>query len=171
MGIKTYLTEQLKKHPSMQPQDVVKLCYQAAHGAEHLLTDIEKARNYLMKEYSETTPKSGDLYEQISDNVCRVNLSAWKAKDLPIEWLFSMFEASFKVEGDAKEKFAEYLKTAEQMLASVNTEFTVEEWEIYLNEYKKIGMPPVHHSERYRNNERPAYRIVDSRFCKELSLL
>ena len=38
MSFEFYFEEQLKKHPSMQFSDAVKLCYQAAMGAEHLLT-------------------------------------------------------------------------------------------------------------------------------------
>ena len=38
MSIKKYLKEQFVLHPSMMPSDVAKLCYQAAMGAEHLLT-------------------------------------------------------------------------------------------------------------------------------------
>ena len=37
MDFTTCLREQLRRHPSMQPQDVIKLCYQAARGAEHLI--------------------------------------------------------------------------------------------------------------------------------------
>ena len=37
------LRRQLQAHPSMLPQDVVKLCYQAACGAEHMLEDFAAA--------------------------------------------------------------------------------------------------------------------------------
>ena len=30
MDFEQYLIEQLNKHPAMQPQDLVKMCYQAA---------------------------------------------------------------------------------------------------------------------------------------------
>lgn len=35
------LAEQMRIHPSMTPRDIAKLCYQAARGAEHLLTDLD----------------------------------------------------------------------------------------------------------------------------------
>ena len=93
----------------MQPQDVVKMCYQAAFGAEHLLSDLDGAKSYLEKEYAEVVATEDELYEQISDTVCRINLSAWKANGLPLEWLFRMFVASCKVEQNGKAKFTEYL--------------------------------------------------------------
>ena len=171
MDFEIYLTEQLRKHPSMQPRDVIKMCYQAAHGAEHLLLDSDRAWNYLKREYDEVIASDDVLYEQISDKVCRVNLAAWKLKGLPIEWLFRMFVASCKIEENATEQFIEYLQKAEKVINSGDVGFAIAEWEDYLCEYKKIGMPAVHHSEEYRKHERPAYRIVDSRFCRMLPIL
>ena len=164
MSFEIFLMEQLKKHPPMQPQDVVKMCYQAAFGADHLLSDISAARCYLEKEYAAVASADVELYEQISDSVCRVNLSAWKASGLPLEWLFRMFAASCKVEPNGKEKFAEYLQAAERCIAGMC--FAENEWTTYLVEYKKNDMPSVHHSEHYRANEHPAYRIVGSCFCR-----
>lgn len=169
MSFEAFLREQLKKHPSMQPQDVVKMCYQAAFGAEHLLSDLAGAKCYLEKEYAKVVAAEDELYEQISDTVCRVNLSAWKANGLPLEWLFRMFAASCKVEQNGKAKFTEYLQVAEHCIDAMC--FAENEWTTYLAEYKKNGMPSVHHSEYYRANEHPTYRIVDSRFCRILPIL
>lgn len=171
MDFEIYLTEQLYKHPSMRPQDVIKMCYQAAHGAEHLLSDSDRAWSYLKREYDKVAASDDVLYEQISDKVCRINLSAWKLKGLPIEWLFRMFVASCKVEENAKEQFVRYLQDAEKIINSRDAGFATPEWDNYLCEYKKIGMPAVHHSEEYRKHEHPAYRIVDSRFCRTLAVL
>lgn len=169
MSFEAFLREQMKKHPSMQPQDVVKMCYQAAFGAEHLLLDLDVAKSYLEKEYAEVVATKDELYEQISDTVCRINLSAWKADGLPLEWLFRMFVASCRVEQNGKEKFAECLQAAERCIGAMC--FAENEWTKYLAEYKKNGMPSVHHSEYYRANEHPSYRIVDSRFCRILPIL
>lgn len=171
MDFEKRLTEQLRRHPSMQPQDVIKMCYQAAHGAEHLLSDSDRAWSYLRKEYDEVAVTNDVLYEQISDKVCRVNLAVWKSKDLPPEWLFRMFTASCKVEENANEQFAKYLQQAEKILNSGDAGFAMSEWDKYLCEYKKNGMPAVHHSKEYREHEHPAYRIVDSRFCRTLVVL
>ena len=171
MDFEIYLMEQLQKHPSMQPQDIIKMCYQASHGAEHLLSDLDRAWNYLKKEYDEVTAADIALYEQISDKVSRINLAAWKWKGLPIEWLFRMFVASCRVEENANDQLIKYLKRAEEIINSGEAGFSMQEWDQYLNEYKKIGMPAVHHSAAYREYEHPAYRIVDSRFCRILSIL
>ena len=94
MNFERYLMEQVEMHPSVQPQDIVKMCYQAAYGAEHLLSDLQGARRYLGEEYAATEARDTALYENISDTVCRVNLSAWRFRGLPLQWLFRMFAAS-----------------------------------------------------------------------------
>lgn len=171
MSFEIYLREQLKKHPSMMPCDVVKMCYQGAYGAEHLLADTDGAFAYLQKEYESVSPCRGDLYEQISDKVCRINLAPWKERGLPAEWLFRMFKASCRTEEKGTEVFDRYLQAAGELVALGEAGFTKEDWDRYLKEYKKIGMPAVHHSEEYRRREKPAYRIADSRFCRVLPIL
>ena len=78
-------------HPSLQPQDAIKLCYQAAFGAEHLLINEEKARNYFDAEWESVSSADIPLWEMISEGYGRVNLAAWKHMYLPREWLFRMF--------------------------------------------------------------------------------
>ena len=169
MCFETFLRMQIKKHPSIKPQDVVKMCYQAAFGAEHLLSDLDSAKSCLDKEYAKVVPTDGELYEEISDTVCRVNLSVWKASNLPLQWLYRMFVCSCKLELDGKEKFSEYLEDAERCFDAMG--FEKDEWDRYIAEYKKNGMPPVSHSKYYKENESPAYRVVDSTFCKILPIL
>ena len=66
MDFETYLLEQIQMHPALQPQDIWKLCYQAACGAEHLLGDLEGAKAYFEEEYNSVLPTNEPLYERIS---------------------------------------------------------------------------------------------------------
>lgn len=91
MEFRDYFLEQMERHPAMEARDAVKMCYQAAFGAEHLLQDREAAYLYLKEEYDALEADTGLLYEQIHSNMCRVNLAAWKMEQLPLEWLFQMF--------------------------------------------------------------------------------
>ena len=95
MELEQALAAQLQAHPAMQPQDVIKLCYQAARGAEHLLADPDAAARWLRQEY-EAVPadEAIPLAEEIGPESCRVNLAGWKAHGLPVEWLFGIFCAS-----------------------------------------------------------------------------
>jgi len=136
----------------MQTQDIIKLCYQAAFGAEHLLTDVDKARAYFNDEYARTEAAVLPLYEAISQDVCRVNIAAWKQINLPPEWLFNIFVASIYPREDGAALFFDFLRQAG--LDAVN-----------------IPVAAVHHSAAYRAAVRPAYRIVCARFARLLPVM
>ena len=166
MDFTTCLREQLRLHPAMQPQDVIKLCYQAARGAEHLLADTTRARAYFDQEYAATPADAAlPLFEPISENVARVNLAAWKAANLPAEWLFRMFVHTASVPMGGAELLAQYIAEASALVSDMPG------WEDALAEWQAAGMPAVHHSEDYRAGERPAYRIVNARFMCILPLI
>ena len=172
MKFSDYFTMQIEKHPSLQPQDIVKLCYQAAFGAEHLLTDPNAARNNFYKEYETVSAAKEPLFEEISEEICRISLPAWKASAMPADWLFRIFLNSAKVtKTNGTDIFLQHLKTAELILKNINVTFSPEEWETYLAQYKKDGIRAVHHSPKYRKQEHPSYRIIHKKYLRLLPIL
>ena len=80
-----FLKEHIRRYPKVQPQDIYKLCFQAAFGAEHLLQDEERAWQYLQREYENLPPiaegltaEEQPLLEWIAPEVVRVHLSVYK---------------------------------------------------------------------------------------------
>ncbi len=160
MNFEYYFLKQINRHPSMQYQDAVKLCYQAAFGAEHILSNLECAYTYLVAEFDAVSPTDEPIYEQISPCVARVNLGAWKREGHLAETLFDLFKSSAFVIENSNEKFVDFLDIAEGVLSEKMPEFDRIAWVTFLENHKKAGMPPVHHSDFYRENENPHYRIV-----------
>lgn len=171
MNFEKYLSRQIYEHPSVQPQDIIKQCFQATYGAEHLLSDFDAARNYLEKEYAETEAEDITLYEKISDDVCRVNLAAWKFRKLPVEWLFKIFTASASVQKGSQDLFFSYLETAGEVLNKAQLSFSLADWKEYVEEYRRSDMSAVHHSAKYRECEKPAYRIVNCGYIRLFPIL
>ena len=166
MDFTACLLEQLHLHPAMQPRDVIKLCYQAARGAEHLLADTARARAYFDAEYAAAPADASlPLFEPISENVARVNLAAWRASGLPAEWLFRMFVHTAGVPMGGAELLEAYIAEAAVVASDLPG------WAETLAAWREAGMPAVHHSEAYRAAEKPAYRIVNRRFACILPLL
>lgn len=167
MTFSDLLKEQLTRHPTMQPQDVLKLCYQAARGAEHLLADPGRARAYFDREYADTPANAAlPLFEAISPRIARVNLGAWKAAGLPAAWLFRMFLHTAQACKDGASLLLQYIEEASAIAAPHLTG-----WDETLSLWRESGMPAVHHSEAYRAAERPAYRIVNRQFQCILPIL
>ncbi len=160
MDFRFYFENQLKMHPSMQYQDVVKLCYQLAFGAEHILSDIERAHAYLYTEFESVLPTDEPLFEQISPEIVRVNLGAWKRECRELDPLFEAFKKSAFINENAKDNFLLYLDIAEKTMDALLPNFNSEQWLTFLEEYKVAGMQAIHHSNAYRENEKPHYRIV-----------
>ncbi len=158
------LREQARIHPAMEARDALKICYQAAFGAEHGISDPAAAKKYLREELK-TLPRYSPsrLFEQISPELCRVNLQAWKNRKLKWQWLFNMFAAA---EGTGD--IAPYLAEVRQLALEGVLPFTVEDWDAELEGWDG---KPVSHSEGYREAEKPAYRIVPMRFVNTFRVL
>lgn len=155
-----YLKEQYKLHPSMQPKDVVKLAFQAAFGAEHLLDegDLGRVRAYFDDELAEVSATDGLLYEFIADDVCRVNMAVWKKRGLPGDELFDLFVRSASEGRTGGERvFWEYID------AAAGLPFSIED---FVREYKEGGLRAVHHSEEYGAAELPAYRVISGEYTR-----
>lgn len=159
--IAPYIEEQLIRHPCMQPGDILKLCYQAAYGADHLLTDLVKAEAYFDQEFEAAAPDDAPLYELISPDMARINLRAWKKAGLPGAWLFRLFTLSSKmpVRGDV----LTYLEEAEIL--------NISDFHAARIEYEQKGCPSVHHSDIYRQTELPSYRVIHRRLLRLIPIL
>lgn len=168
----SYLKHQAVLHPSMTAQDGVKLCFQAAFGAEHILSDQAKALTDLLAEFEQTSPRRIELFEPISAEYSRCNLAAWKCSKLPLEWLFQIFyhSASEKRE-KAETLLGEYLDIVTACADNDLLPFSTAVWRRYKNDYLAGGVRPVHHSEPYRLREHPAYRLVKREYEKLLPVL
>ena len=156
------LAEQLRRHPAMRAEDVLKQCFQGAFGPEHILTRAEAAKQRFDAEFAAVAPRPGEaLHEVISPDFLRVNLGAWKASKMPAEWLFRMFAASARKFDDGDEVFRRCLTAAESLLdGEARQRFAA---------LPKDAAP--HHSAAYHAAEAPAYRLVSTRFLNVFPVL
>jgi hypothetical protein len=67
-------------------------------------------------------------------------------------------EAGVKI-GD-KELLRGYLNDAEACFDGLDLNFSLDEWRDFIERYTEAGMPAVHHSDAYRESEKPSYRVV-----------
>lgn len=171
MEFREYIKEYIKRHPSAEPCDVIKACYQAAMGAEHLLGNVEAAKKYFFAELESAEEKKGELFDRLSDDVCRVDMRAWKAEGMPPEWLFKIFLLSAQGFTGDRERLSDYISKAESCFDEVKLNFSMDEWRDFLEKYKDAGMPAVHHSESFRQSEKPSYRIIKTEFLPVIKVL
>ena len=166
MGIQEFLIEQTALHPAMRPQDMIKLCYQATFGPEHALSALTLARQRFDAEFASVSGDSLTLYERISPNYCRVNLSGWKARGLSPQWLFNMFAGGMDMSPGTDLDFANWIETADDLCHRGALPFSYTQWQAALLKYRQLGGGAVHHSTEYRLAERPAYRLVSAQVIR-----
>ena len=153
------LREHAKRYPLMQPTDAVKLIYQNEFGGGHLIRDEEACLNYLHREYSDLEKDpTAPLYEDIGNGIVRVNLAAVKPEDL--EQLGKDFIRSAAEHTGTMDSFLRKLDVLRKLTVEGIFSFDSQELENFLFKYRSQSYPMVSHSEAYREEYRPAYRII-----------
>ncbi len=160
--LKQILIYHARRYPEMEPTDGVKLIYQNEFGPGHLIANRDNARNRLINEVkSASAPLLS--FEDIGNGLIRVFLTP----DTDIEALLDAFcKSAAEVKGSV-EAFEEKLDILRAVASEGYFRFTPSQLDDYLAEYKKAGYPPVSHSQTYRDNYKPSYRVVLRRIYNE----
>ncbi len=149
------LKEHLNKYPQMQPQDGIKLLFQASFGGAHLISDKEKCLAAIKKEWS--GKQNINRFENLGENYVRANINAFEKEELP--FLCNLF-----IKGAKPAKEPEILD-----LSPVKEVF--KDGEAFLSVYLKEGIRPVSHSEIYRQEYKPAYRVIPKKYADYWDIL
>lgn len=149
------------RFPKSEPQDAVKLLYQNTFGGGHLITDQAASLIRLQTEYAATPHIDGmPLFDDIGFGFVRVNLAALDTNVYRLSQLNADFaESARNVKGDADE-FVSRLRFLYDNYAQFGFGFTKEELAAYLKQYTADGYPMVSHSDAYRKEYHPAYRVL-----------
>lgn len=162
----TILRMHAVRYSLMEPADAVKLIYQNEFGGGHLIRDEEACLNYLRREYAGIIKDPGTpLYEEIGNGLVRIHLAAVKEENL--EQLGEHFIRSAAEHTGTREAFLQKLNILRQLTSEGVFAFDAKKLEDYLSEYALAGYPMVSHSEAYRQNYGPAYRILCSAYIRK----
>ena len=157
--LRAILIAHAKRYPLMQPTDAVKLIYQNEFGGGHLIRDEEACLNYLRREYTSVAKDpTVPLYEDIGNDIIRVNLAAVKPEDL--EQLGRAFIDSAAKHKGTMDRFLNKLEVLRKLANEGVFNFDTNALNAYLSEYEAAGYPAVSHSPEYRQAYKPAYRII-----------
>ena len=107
------------------------------------------------------------LCEKIAPDVGRINLASWKAHALPLEWLTRMFIMSARPDEGGEAEFEHCLSIVDELVQAGDAPFSPAEWQEYMFAYRMRATHAVHHSDKYRAAEHPAYRGSHAAHRKE----
>lgn len=153
-----------EKYPLMKPVDAVKLCYQSAFGCGHLVKNEEFALSMLKNELENTTRDfDAQLFEPIGGGYVRIDLHKAKAVKIPEEKICEVFIKS--ANSGEKTELEPKIEILKKLSKEGITPFSEKELLEYLFGYSG---EMVSHSERYKTEYHPAYRVILEKLVEEL---
>ncbi len=157
------------RYPALLPQDILKFLYQATFGCEHLLSSSAGAEEALYKEASALKMGGEPLIEPLGERYSRVHLS-YLSSGLSQKNLASLFFLSAKDEKGEEQELRAKLSEARRLSEAGLFPFSLDEFDRAVKEWERTGFPSLHHSEKFREAYRPAYRVISRRYIPFLPL-
>jgi hypothetical protein len=153
----------LDNHEGIAVQDIYKCIYQGVRGAEHLLTNPQAAQDFLKNEWHdiEAQPEVM-LIEPVSIDmtVFRLNLSPYKAMDGTWEHVWDIFERSAHHFISIPDRLAELWQEFVTLCEFRKLPYPIEEVMEFSQFLINNNYPVYHHSQRYKEKNKPAYRVI-----------
>jgi uridine kinase len=164
---KMALLQQCEKYPRLSVTDLFKFIYQSSFGCEHLVSDVASVKAYLCKEAETARPATGELLEPLDGDYCRVHLDYLK-QGLSADTFAKLFVLSAEHVEDGKERLEEKLSVLLELAKSGMLPFPEEEVEEALKKWHEKDCPACHHSEGFRAEYAPAYRLMKKEYVRFL---
>lgn len=157
-------------YPQLQIQDLFKFIYQSSFGCEHLISSSETVTDYIQKEYNSISHHNKATIEPLDGGYCRVPLS-YLDQGLYASTLGKLFYLSARKEANGMEALLQKLNAVKDLICHKQLPFALEEFEKAAKEWEAGGYPAIHHSEIFRQNYHPAYRVIAKEYVSFLPLL
>lgn len=150
-------------HTQVHIQDVYKMLYQGIFGAEHLLSDVERAKAYLEEEWNRVpTDKTINLLEPVSmdGKVVRANIQRCKAEGVELSQFWQAFYRSVSQIRANKNDFEKTWNDFIELCRFDALPFDIKSATQFGNDVKRNQWPAKHHTAEYREANYPAYRVL-----------
>lgn len=167
--IKALLLEHFTNYPKMKIQDMVKLIYQNEFAGGHFIRDEAESLKRLKAEIEglktgNSNKSDSVLFEDIGNGLVRLYLYRLPYLQANIDTINRFFiYTSNRVRGNA-ESFEKKAAVFRQCCEDGSLPFEAEEADRLLKSLKAEGYPPVSHSDDYRKEYNPCYRVVLSEY-------
>lgn len=158
------LLKHFEQYPQLQIQDIFKFIYQSSFGCEHMVTSLDYVKERAQEEYNAGFPEDGNLVDQLDGAYSRVHF-AYLKKGLNIDTLCRLFMMSAKKEERGLEALKSKLAVTKELVIEGFLPFGIKEFETEAESWREKGYPAVHHSDVFRREYRPAYRVISNEYA------
>lgn len=154
-------------HPKLQVQDCYKLLFQACLGAEHAVQDEAGARRWLEEEIAGLPPGPDEPpVEPVSPDgsLVRVHLRPFVARRGDAGALARAFFLTARARFGTRQDLAAAWPQVVRLAAAGQLPFTAAEAEEFGRRMAAASYPAVRHTETFRREHAPAYRVIAREF-------
>ena len=150
------------RYPLMEPRDWYKLIYQSEFGGGHMIADADAARTRFLDEWDKAGPagRNESLEETVGSGFCRLHLRPARSSGLSAEAVFDAFLSGAAFACGSYAGLRRKLLLLEGFLTAEDAGGASDGLRIFVGGIADEGFPMVSHSEAYRAQYRPSYRII-----------
>lgn len=155
---------QLGSYPVSTMQDIYKNFYQEHFGPEHMISDVEAARDYLSSELGISGDDACRLYYEpigIEGNYVRVHLSAVRDGLITASQLLDAFVLSAKATSGSQVPWHDKWQAIVGVIKGMGVKIAGDDELLEQLEKASLNNQAVHHSHAFNDGYHPHYRIVE----------
>ena len=137
-----------------------------------LLKILLAVRKWMENEIANLDSSNHDeLIDHLSPDgkLVRINLRPFLKKGYDPNLLLDAFIKTANNYKGSTKNFKSFWKAAKELAKTKKYSFTAEEMNSFYEEQSKKGFPAVHHSAKYEEEYKPAYRVVDLQYLPFLN--
>ncbi len=165
--ISEVIKQQCELYPLMKVQDLYKLLYQAAMGPGHAVKNEGVVTKWLDDEITFMDHyEDKDIIEVLNgaSGLVKVNIRPYLSRGGKKDKLLQAFIRTANDFVPDKEKLHDYLRVAELLAENGMIGFDLIELKEFFTEAETDLYPAIHHSDIYRAEYKPAYRVLQKKY-------
>ena len=163
------LKQHFSRYTKAKPQDVFKFIYQSCFGCEHMVSSIDVCTKRISEEFEGIADNDSPLIEALDGKFSRINLS-YLNKGLSAETLGKIFYLSSMEDKENFSCLEDKISTATRLSEEGFFSFSHDEYLSALSKWESECYKAIHHSDEYRREYNPSYRVISNRFVPFLPL-
>lgn len=165
------ILNQLRRYPEMEIRDLFKFLHQSTFGCGHLIESPAAAANYLRREMADCPPLLYSPIEELDGDFCRVHVDYLRNLGISPDTFAKLFALAAALPCGTCADLEEKLDVALKMAEAGEFPFPAQGLSDAIHVWKKNGYSAQHHSERFRQEYSPAYRVLANQHVSYLPLL
>lgn len=169
MTTQQLLINHYKVYPRLQIQDILKFLHQSCFGCEHLVCSFDSAKEYILQECESAGHQADKPIEALDGNYSRVPLS-YLNKGICANTFAKLFVASSKKEKAQLSELIEKIQIAKELIVNGELAFSVSDFDKAVSEWESKGYPAIHHSDTFKTEYNPSYRVISNEYIPFLPL-